>query len=37
MARDFFHQVVKEALEAEGWTITADPFIIKKIVKWIVN
>jgi hypothetical protein len=31
MARDFFHQVVKEALEAEGWTITADPFIIKTI------
>jgi XisH protein len=31
MARDLFHQVVKEALEAEGWTITADPFIIKTI------
>ncbi len=31
MARDFFHQVVREALEAEGWTITADPFIIKTI------
>ncbi len=31
MARDFFHQVVREALEADGWTITADPFIIKTI------
>ena len=29
MARDFFHQIVREALEADGWTITADPFIIK--------
>jgi XisH protein len=31
MARDLFHQVVREALEADGWTITADPFIIKTI------
>lgn len=31
MARDFFHQIVREALEADGWTITADPFIIKTI------
>jgi hypothetical protein len=25
MARDLFHDVVKAALEAEGWIITADP------------
>jgi hypothetical protein len=31
MARDFYHQIVREALENEGWTITADPFIIKTI------
>ncbi len=31
MARDIFHQVVREALEADGWTITADPFIIKSV------
>ncbi len=31
MARDFFHQIVREALVADGWTITADPFIIKTI------
>jgi hypothetical protein len=26
MARDIFHQVVKEALVKAGWTITHDPF-----------
>ena len=31
MARDIYHQVVREALEADGWTITADPFVIKSI------
>jgi hypothetical protein len=31
MARDFYHQIVREALEADGWTITADPFVIKSI------
>jgi hypothetical protein len=25
MARDIFHDVVRASLEAEGWTITADP------------
>ena len=25
MARDIFHDVVRTALETEGWTITADP------------
>lgn len=28
MARDLFHDVVKEALTAEGWQITHDPFPI---------
>ena len=26
MARDIFHNLVKEALQAEGWTITHDPY-----------
>jgi XisH protein len=29
MARDKFHQEVKQALEAEGWLITDDPLYIK--------
>ena len=29
MARDIYHYIVKEALEADGWTITQDPFILK--------
>ncbi|MEO0988268.1 MAG: XisH family protein [Cyanobacteria bacterium J06639_14] len=28
MAKDRFHDVVKVALEKEGWTITADPYEI---------
>ncbi|WP_316434225.1 element excision factor XisH family protein [Leptolyngbya sp. NK1-12] len=28
MARDLFHDIVKEALIAEGWQITHDPFPI---------
>ncbi len=28
MARDKFHQNVKEALEKEGWTITHDPYFL---------
>ena len=28
MARDLFHNVVKEALITDGWTITHDPFPI---------
>jgi hypothetical protein len=28
MARDLFHNVVKEALITDGWTITHDPFSI---------
>jgi hypothetical protein len=30
MAKDIFHQTVKEALEKDGWTITHDPFILEK-------
>jgi len=26
MARDLFHNVVKQSLQAEGWAITHDPF-----------
>lgn len=29
MARDLFHQAVREALEADGWFITNDPLILK--------
>lgn len=29
MARDRFHEVVKTALQKDGWTITADPYEIK--------
>jgi hypothetical protein len=29
MARDKFHQSVREALEKDGWTITHDPFRAK--------
>ncbi|MEY4936309.1 MAG: hypothetical protein RIS64_2668 [Bacteroidota bacterium] len=29
MAKDFYHTIVREALERDGWKITHDPFIIK--------
>ena len=29
MARDIIHEAVKNALEKDGWTITADPFTLK--------
>jgi hypothetical protein len=29
MARDIYHQHVKEALIKDGWTITQDPFMLK--------
>jgi hypothetical protein len=29
MAKDIFHDVVKKALEQEGWKITDDPFFLK--------
>lgn len=28
MARDIFHDLVKEALQKEGWVITHDPFLL---------
>ncbi|TVQ46104.1 MAG: hypothetical protein EA365_06375 [Gloeocapsa sp. DLM2.Bin57] len=28
-ARDYYHDVVKKALEKNGWTITHDPYPIK--------
>ena len=28
MAKDKYHNVVRTALEKEGWTITADPYIL---------
>ena len=32
MAKDIYHQTVRNALEKEGWTITHDPFRIPKRV-----
>jgi XisH protein len=29
MAKDIFHEIVKVALQAEGWTITHDPLTLK--------
>jgi len=29
MAKDLFHQAVKQALIKQGWTITSDPLIIR--------
>lgn len=29
MAKDIFHNLVREGLENEGWTITADPYRVK--------
>lgn len=31
MAKDYFHQIVKIALEKEGWIITHDPY---KLTEW---
>jgi hypothetical protein len=30
MARDIYHQSVKEALEKEGWIVTHDPYLISR-------
>jgi hypothetical protein len=30
MAKDIVHNIVQEALTKDGWTITADPFILKQ-------
>ena len=32
MAKDIYHAAVRNALEKDGWTITHDPYIIKKTV-----
>jgi len=38
MAKDFYHNLVKEALEAEGWTITHDPYSLKAWdPKWAID
>lgn len=29
MAKDIYHEAVREALIKDGWTITHDPFILK--------
>ncbi|MDX2248669.1 MAG: element excision factor XisH family protein [Bacteroidia bacterium] len=29
MAKDIYHQIVREALEKDGWTITHDPLTIR--------
>jgi hypothetical protein len=28
-ARDFYHDVVRHALEQDGWTITHDPYFMR--------
>jgi hypothetical protein len=35
MAKDVFHEHVKEALIKDGWTITHDPFRFKHHEKWV--
>lgn len=29
MARDLFHDLVRAGLEAEGWRVTDDPYVLK--------
>jgi hypothetical protein len=29
MAKDFYHENVREALEKDGWIVTNDPFLVK--------
>lgn len=29
MAKDVYHEIVKRALEKDGWLITHDPFTLK--------
>lgn len=29
MAKDIFHDIVREALEKDGWDITHDPYVLK--------
>lgn len=37
MAKDIYHNLVKEALIADGWTITADPYRLDWIPKWQID
>lgn len=37
MARDKYHELVKQALIADGWTITDDPYFIKWSIKWQID
>jgi XisH protein len=30
MAKDIYHQIVKEALEKDGWLITHDPYLLNR-------
>lgn len=30
MAKDIYHQIVKEALLKDGWTITHDPYLLSR-------
>ncbi len=31
MARDLIHEIVKKAMEDDGWTITDDPYLLKLV------
>jgi hypothetical protein len=33
MAKDIYHQIVKQALIKDGWTITQDPYLVARINK----
>ena len=32
MARDKYHEIVKQALIDDGWTITADPYEVSSLI-----
>jgi hypothetical protein len=36
MAKDKFHELVRDALERDGWTITDDPFVLRLADKKMV-
>jgi hypothetical protein len=37
MAKDLYHDLVKEALIKDGWTITNDPYRLDWIPKWQID
>lgn len=37
MAKDLYHNLVKEALIKDGWTITADPYRLKWNPEWQID